>query len=910
MLLATKLRPPGDTGQWITREHLLADVAARHGARRCRACVIAATAGFGKTTLAAQWGERLARAGDAVSWLSLDGYDDNPERLCEYLLAALHRAQPAVDRDLASLLADGAPDAPLRVLTAAINAIAAAKTRATVILDDCHCIADPRARELLRFLVARGPDNLHFILTLRPPAPFPLGALRAHDELTEVDARALRFDADEADALLNHSGHPVLGADALRELCERTEGWPAALRLVAISLRGAAHRKADAVIAGLAGANRAVADYLAENILDRLDPQWARFLVKTSVLDRLCADVCDAVTGEADSQKLLDRTEEAGLFLVALDAERRWFRYHQVFADFLRRRLAATPDLSARDLHLRASASFASQGLIEEAVSHARAASAADRAVELVERNAMLLVEQSRMSLLLALVDKLSRSLVADRPALEVAIAWARCLLYLPGEADATLAALTPSDPAQAAELDLIRAVNVGFELDDPERIAPLLERAIPHLRTEPWLLGVAANVRAFAELRRGHFTATRDAVTRGRPHQDRARGSFSAVYGRCIEGLAQQELGDLGGAEKSFERALEIAMRDVGRHGYATRMASAFLGAIRYERDDLTGAGKLLEAAFSVRESGIPDIPIAIYVARIRLHEARGDHDAALAELYESARHAASRRLERLAAAVMHEQVRIHLAAGEVDLAARRCDAPTDPRPTDAHRQQAWELGVLARARLAIARGHAKSALPSLVELRDRAQAEGRRRFELSVRVVTALAIHAAGAGTAARAELAAALALGEEQGAVRTLADEGEALHALLRRLPASSYVGRVLGAARPAGAVAVAPVVARAFMSARAVEAAAAPVAGTRPSLIEPLNVRELQILRLIEEGMVNKDVSAMLGIGLDTVKWHLKNAYKKLGVATRTGAIRAARSAGVLGTKGPKLGLAST
>jgi serine/threonine-protein kinase PknK len=523
------------------------------------------------------------------------------------------------------------------------------------------------------------------------------------------------------------------------------------------------------------------------------------------------------------------------------------------------------------------------------------------RAVELVERDAMLLVEQSRMSLLLALLDKLSPSAVADRPGLQVAIAWARCLLYMPGETGAMLAAFAPSDPAQAAELDLIRAVNVGFEHDDPERIAPLLERAMRHLRAEPWLLGVAANVSAFTELRRGHFAAARDAATRGRPHQDRARGSFSAVYGRCIEGLAQQEVGDLGGAERSFERALDVAVRDAGRHSYATRMASAFLGAIRYERDDREGASTLLEAAFSVRESGIPDIPITVYVARIRLHEARGDHDAALAELYEGARQATSQRLERLAAAVMHEQVRVHLAAGDVDLAARRCDAAVASRPPEAHRQQAWELGALARARVAIARGHAKSALPLLIDLRDRVQAEGRRRFELSLRAVLALANQAAGDGTAARAELAAALTLGEEQGAVRTLADEGQALHALLRRLPASPYVARILGVARSASAVAVAPVVG----TGDAMSAASA-----RTSLIEPLNVRELQILRLIEEGMVNKDVSATLGIGLDTVKWHLKNAYKKLGAATRTGAIHSAPSAGVLGTRTPRSQLAST
>lgn len=307
-MLVTKFRGPSDSGQWVTRERLLADVDARHRDRRCRACVIAATGGFGKTTLAAQLGHRLAIAGDAVSWLSLDRDDDNAQRLCAYLLAALHRAQPAIDPDLASLLADGAPDSPVRVLTAAINAIAAAKQRVTLVIDDCHHITDARARELLRFLVVRSPDNLHFILTLRPPAPFPLGALRAHDELTEVDAGALRFDAKESDVLLNRLSQLGLDAASTRAVYERTEGWPTGLRLAAISLRARGDRSADAVIRNLSGVNRAVADYLTENVLDRLDARWARFLVATSVLDRLCAEVCDALTGDAGSQELLDRT--------------------------------------------------------------------------------------------------------------------------------------------------------------------------------------------------------------------------------------------------------------------------------------------------------------------------------------------------------------------------------------------------------------------------------------------------------------------------------------------------------------------------------------------------------------------------------------------------------------------------
>jgi len=638
-LLVTKFHGPLNGGQWVPRERLLAELGERHRGRRCRACVVAAAGGFGKTTLAAQWADRLRREGEAVSWLTLEKDDDNAERLCEYLLAGIHEALPAVDPDLASLLDGGAPDTPSRVLTAAINAIAAAKTRVTLILDDCHHLEDPRACELLRFLLARSPENLHLILTLRPPMPLQFALLRARDEITEIDGAALRFDTGEADLLLNQIGRLGLGTEAVRQLCDRTEGWPAALRLVSLSLRGRADRGAGAALAGVSGGRRDVARYLAENVLNRLDERWAKFLVKTSVLGRLCAGVCDAVTGEPGSQELLDRTEEAGLFLVALDGERRWFRYHHLFAEFLRQRLAFSHELSAREQHLSASAWFAGQGMIEEAVSHALSAGAPERALDLVDRDAMLLVQQSRMSLLLSLAEQLPPALVASKPALQIALAWARSLLHAPDEAEAVMAGLTPQDPAQAAELDLIRALNAGFQ-DDVERVETLLARALPHLRVDPWLLGVAANASAFVELRRGRFAAARETVLKGRPHQDRAPGSFSAVYGRCFDGLALSETGDLDGAIRCHERALEIALREVGRHGYAACMASAFLGELRYEQGDLAAAAELLEAGFTVREqSGVSELAVALYTASARLREARGDRDGALAVLYEGAR-------------------------------------------------------------------------------------------------------------------------------------------------------------------------------------------------------------------------------------------------------------------------------
>jgi LuxR family maltose regulon positive regulatory protein/serine/threonine-protein kinase PknK len=439
-----------------------------------------------------------------------------------------------------------------------------------------------------------------------------------------------------------------------------------------------------------------------------------------------------------------------------------------------------------------------------------------------------------------------------------------------------------PADPALAAEVDVVRAIDVAFE-DDADGVDALLARARRHLAPDPWLLGVAANLEAFVDLLRNRFAAARAAVLAGRPYQDHAGGELSAVYGRCFEGVALAQTGDLDGAASAFELGIAIAARGSGRHGYPARMASGYLGDIRYEQNQLDVARELLEAGFSLREeSGLPEMALAVYPALCRLHQARGDPDAALAVLYEGGRQAAAQGSDRLAAAIAHEEVRLHLAGGDVERAARLVDASADEPPRGAAPRRAWELRRMARARLLVAQGKPAAARRVLAPLLEAALDGGRRRLELAVRLIAVVAARAEGDADAARAELGAALALGEAQGAIRALADEGPALQALLRKWPerGSPYLARVVASFQPPAAPAAAP-----------------------PTLIEPLNVRELQILRLVEEGRANKEVSAALGIGLDTVKWHLKNAYKKLGVATRTGAIHAARAAGVLATRAP-------
>src|SRR3954452_696405 len=386
-VLGTKLHLPSPRRRLVRRSRLVDRLPVGGGAGP-RLVLVAAPAGFGKTTLVAQWLADAGKSGRRVAWLALDPGDADLRVFLTHLVAAVQTAEPQVGADAAALLERGAPtDA---VLVSVINDLDVLAGSMIVALDDYHVVDATAVHEAVTFLLDNLPPQVTLAMTTRADPPLPLARLRARGELVEVRAADLRFTADEAEAFLNEVTELQLDPALVAALEARTEGWPAGLQLAALSARthsGAAAGSGDVAgfIHAFSGSHRFVLDYLVEEVLDRQPDEVRAFLLDTSVLDQLAGGLCDAVTGRSDGQPMLETLERENLFVVALDDERRWYRYHHLFADALRARLAARHAGRVAELHAAASRWLAENGLLADAVRHSIASGDHENTANLVE---------------------------------------------------------------------------------------------------------------------------------------------------------------------------------------------------------------------------------------------------------------------------------------------------------------------------------------------------------------------------------------------------------------------------------------------------------------------------------------------------------------------------------------------
>jgi len=418
VLLATKLHVPRPRPGFVPRPRLAG--ALDEGLVR-RLILVCAPAGSGKTTLLAGW---AASGNRPVAWLSLDAADNDPVRLWRHVVAALDRARPGIAERVGPLLGPPAPPSFEGLVTALINELAAQRGDGEVllVLDDYHLIDAQPVHVSLGFVLEHLPPGLHLVLASRSDPPLPLARLRAGGQLAELRAADLRFTAEEAAALLRESAGADLPAAAVAALAARTEGWVAGLQLAALSLRGQADPAG--FVAAFSGSHRYVLDYLAEEVLDRQHEELRTFLLETSLLERLSGGLCDAVTGRDGSQAMLERVEQAGLFLMPLDEVRGWWRYHHLFADLLRARLQQQRPGRVADLHRAAAAWSEEHGLADDAVRHALAAGDTAWAARLVERNVETLLGRSEGATLRRWLSALPAESVRDRPRLCLAQAY------------------------------------------------------------------------------------------------------------------------------------------------------------------------------------------------------------------------------------------------------------------------------------------------------------------------------------------------------------------------------------------------------------------------------------------------------------------------------------------------------
>lgn len=882
-LLATKLYAPVSPGPLVPRPDLIARL---HASLRCRLTLIAAPAGFGKTTLLSAWlgaGMHWGHARPPVAWVSLEASDNDPARFWAYVLAALQRLRPDLGASAQAMLQIPPPHTPTieAALTSLINDLAELADDTVLVLDDYHLITDTPIHAALAFLVEHLPPRLRLVLATRADPPLPLARWRARNQLAELRADDLRFSAAESAVFLSTTMGLQLKAPELALLERRTEGWPAGLQLAALSLRG--RGDLSALLEAFSGSHRHVLRYLVEEVLDQQPPAIVDFLLQTSILDRFCAPLCNAVTAQNDSSALLERLEQANLFLVPLDAAGTWFRYHHLFAQVLRICLRRERPAAAPALHRRASAWFELHGLPAEAVRHALAANDQGRAGRLIEGYAGALLMRGEVTLLSSWIARLPEALVLQRPQLALAASWVFTLTGQPAAAarvleQAAAAFAAPDLPHQLrAQLALMRS-NLELVGGDPARLLRYAQEALALLPNDaPYagaLRAVAVRNTGVAALRRGDLALAEHMLAEAVELGAQSRNDFLALSALNLVGLLHFHRGCLSAALRAGERGLQMA----GALGPLCCLAAIQVGEVLYEQNMLAEALPRLMQGVNLLSSQPLDGQTLIHGAVVlaRTQYALGDTASAFATLREAEDWPGSP--ADTAAYLAAQRIRLELRQGRLTAAlAWASGRALRNHPCPIAEPAAHEDCTLIRVR--IAEGRAAHALQLVDQLLCTAEALGLTGNTIELLCLRALALVGAGRQPEALIALERALALAAPAGYIRTFADEGEPMRALIL----------VLQARRQGEAAARRP----AEHLKQILAAFAPPQHRITASLAEPLTEREIEILALIAEGYSNRSIADRLALAVSTVKWYVTHIHGKLGVSSRTQAIARAR-----------------
>src|SRR6266567_2757528 len=851
-LLATKLHRPLPRAHLVRRPQLAARLT--QGVMGALT-LVSAPAGFGKTTLLAQW---LAQSGMPVAWLSLEAGDNEPVRFLSYVIAALQTLDPQLGSVALTLLQMPQPAAPETVLTLLTNDVASHGRDGAdfaLILDDYHVLDAKAIDQALAFLLEHLPPQMHLVIATREDPALPLARLRARGHLTEVRAADLRFTPSEAAEFLNQGMGLNLSAEDVTALERRTEGWIAGLQLAALSLQG--HQDAAGFIRSFTGSHHFVLDYLVEEVLGQQSERVQTFLLRTSILDRFCGPLCDAVLLDAtgSGQETLEYLEHANLFLVPLDNERRWYRYHHLFADLLRQRLHQSTASSTGDevgdvaeLHRRASQWYEDNSLAIEAFHHAVAANDVARAERLIEGKGMPLHFRGAMISVLNWLESLPTTILDARPSLWVTYASA---LTMTGQPISSV-----EEKLQAAEAALQEA-----EPDDKTR------DLVGHIAAIRAMLAVPANQveTIIAQSRRA---AARGAYTEVIAISQASGNIMVTIAATTCLGQIQEADNQLSLAAESYRRVLHLA----GDPPWPAA-CEAYVGLARvcYQWNDLDAAEQHGQQSFQLAmQMESVDTPAACEVLLARLKLARGDVASATALLAKAEQFVRQHNFVHWMPEVAAVQVLTLLHQGHLAAAA--------------HLAQTHGL-PLSQARVHLAQGDPSAALAVLESWRGQMEAKGWQDERLKVMVLQAVALQAHGEKDQAVQVLYDALALAAPGGFIRLFVDEGPPMAHLLSAAAAQGrmpdYLGKVLAACEA--------------------EAHKGEDTTSRPPaqpLIEPISPRELEVLQLIAAGRSDQEISERLFLALSTVKGHNRKIFGKLQVQRRTEAVARARELGLL------------
>lgn len=872
-LLRTKLCMPPVRSELVRRDRLLDRLGAglwRGDGFQRKLTLVSAQAGYGKTTLVAEWLSSLTPyppppmlgeggRGVGAAWLSLDEADNDPTRFLAYLIAAVQQVWPGFGESVGALLRSPQPPPAEIILTALVNELAAAPSPFILALDDYYVIHTLLIHHQLTFLLEHQPSQMHLVLMTREDPLLPIPRLRARGQVLEIRQEDLCFTVQEAADFLGRVMGIDLSLEDVAALERRTEGWIAGLQLAALSMQGIGDLKG--FVQAFTGSNRYVLDYLIEEVFKRQSAEVQDFLLKTAILDRLSAPLCDAVAGRSGSQEILERLEQANLFIVPLDQTRTWYRYHHLFSELLHLRLRASAEHDEIALHERASQWFGAEGYLAEAIQHALAARDWMRAAGLIQSASGDMLKRGEVATLVGWYRRIPEDVLLSDPRLCFDYCWP---LLLVGQFEAASPLLdrveqaVQGKPVFLGQVAAAQAYLARAQGDHP-RMVEMSERALALLpKSEVISRGLVAVNLGLAYWHMGKMREAEGALAEALEAGQATGNHYAVLTAIIFQGRVFAVRGHLRQAAEIFKKAIEQ-----GGQIPINCLAHLDLSALHYEWNDLEESQRHLDQAMVLCErSGNDEFQIANLMMQIRLCLAQGN--------LAGARQALEKILERVrsgkvpaSTAARVVTARMQVALGQGDLAAAGQMESQLPNNFDTH--PFYRFLGMAKAQLWIAQGRKEAARAHLAVLYAKAEGGGWKYGMVAVRVLQSLA---AERRDEAVQFLGEALEMAQPENLIRTFADAGNELVPHLqeaaRRGIKPDYVGRILSVMGEKPKITVAG----------------------QSLLVEPLSGRELEVLRLVTAGLSNREIAAKLVISPGTAKTHIHNICGKLGVRNRT------------------------
>ncbi|MEJ8856599.1 LuxR C-terminal-related transcriptional regulator [Variovorax robiniae] len=906
-LVKTKLVPPRSAGRMVERDKLITQLLE---ARRLRCFVLQGPAGCGKTMTLVAWRQALLPLGFHVAWLTLAPEDNELTRFLDYLVASIAQVDKDIVREATELAGHGVDgEAVERLVIALVRGMARHGGEITLMLDDLQHLADPRIHEALQWLIDYAPANLHLVLASRGAVAVSLTRLRSRGLVLELDLRDLRFSPAESERFLRSRVGAISHRDAMR-VHELSDGWVAGLQLLAVDWKqrwrqagGEAIAPADFVRAQVQN-DQAFSAYFEREVLSRLAPAELELLINVSICNRFCAPLCAVLVGRdatvASMVVLLTRLEADNLFIIQVESHERdtWYRLHPLLRETLHERLGRRSAQHGRDIHLAAWNWFRENGLLDEAVRHGVLAGEADAAADLVERTARALEKRGDLRKLIGLVRQLPPVQVQARVELRL---WMIRLALYSRDFDGCAASITrlaadiPEGDAPNRFYLAILQATLAVQRDDPDAAMAVLPRL---LQTPPeadaMLVGGRDNILSWLYMYRGEYERARQVqfdnplrLVDGVPLLGTSSGT---LQGRCLIGLSFALEGRMTQAERIYREVLREAESGGPACVEPALLATALLGEVLVEIDEIDAALRLLEDRVDVLErASIPDSVLRLLLMLSIAHWTSGRQLESMAYLERLEDFATGVDLDRLLAHSLGMQVHYRILMGDLlaaeGLVKRLDDLEARHRDVGGMiRDEIFVMAERARVRLLMAQGDFEHAAMRIEPLIAFVESRNRYRLNAQLQLLRAVIELRRGRHTLAVECALDALRGGHRVGLMRTLVDADPVAQDLIRELgedPAldpvlAFYAERLVSASRasqvPAGTAAP----------------SVAPIAGQ-----EALSERERDVVRLLAQTMPNKKIARTLGVSPETVKWHLKNIYLKLGVAGRDEAVARVR-----------------